>query len=506
MSRRTRRGQALVLFALMLLLLVLLVLMTLSLAIRTREGMELQTLADAAAYSNSVATARTMNSLALLNRAEISLNIASIGAQSLLSWSGLYRGVLNELEVKLQTASCPDAQAALWAVIAEQERVAGIWDPLDVAAAAQVRNINVAEAMIQGSGLVDSGAYTPRSVLHERLVAGQEGLRLVDEILRRVGSAPGGDGLSAPAAINDVNLREIRRDGTTGALCDDWQGLCSPRMNQWEIAMGSRGFAFVTGREGSAELIRKKLTDLLGPTAQVTLAASGAGYWEAEVTHGDTDEGGDRLADDHARGTLTFPGCGAPIEFTAFAYVHSANMARPDWHVWTGGGDPDNGTVALRHTLISPIGDGNWPLVTDYNDLKLADTADLFGQPKNLVVVQRDLTRRARDPWELLFDFRLSPDDQGARYDGTVGARTVNGVRIDRVTAVATGLAYYHREGHWREPPNLVNPFWRATLVPSDVDGRASPEDVPTTLEASGSPHAAEVYRALLARGFEGVH
>ena len=32
--------------------------------------------------------------------------------------------------------------------------------------------------------------------------------------------------------------------------------------------------------------------------------------------------------------------------------------------------------------------------------------------------------------------------------------------------------AYYHRAGHWKEPPNFYNPFWRATLYKPDSGRR----------------------------------
>ena len=32
--------------------------------------------------------------------------------------------------------------------------------------------------------------------------------------------------------------------------------------------------------------------------------------------------------------------------------------------------------------------------------------------------------------------------------------------------AVSAAMAYYHRPGDWREPPNLFSPFWGAKLMP----------------------------------------
>ncbi|MFZ5471156.1 MAG: hypothetical protein ACOZIN_17175, partial [Myxococcota bacterium] len=82
------------LLSLTMLLLVLMVTMTLAFATRVKEKMELQTVADAAAYSNAVETARTYNSLATLNRVQIGHMVAMAGTQSLISWSGYYKSFL----------------------------------------------------------------------------------------------------------------------------------------------------------------------------------------------------------------------------------------------------------------------------------------------------------------------------------------------------------------------------------------------------------------------------
>ncbi len=65
--------------------------MTLSIGTKVKEKMELETAADAAAYSQAVATARTYNSISVLNRALMSNMVAMAGVQSLISWSSFYR-------------------------------------------------------------------------------------------------------------------------------------------------------------------------------------------------------------------------------------------------------------------------------------------------------------------------------------------------------------------------------------------------------------------------------
>ena len=68
---------------------------------------------------------------------------------------------------------------------------------------------------------------------------------------------------------------------------------------------------------------------------------------------------------------------------------------------------------------------------------------------------------------------------------------------------MGAGLAYYHRPlagaaGGYVEPPNFLNPFWRASLAPTD-------RDVGARLDAAGYPEMAAAYAALKRRGFKGV-
>src|SRR3712207_4763215 len=106
-----RRGQTMVLFALLMLSAVLMALMTISLGAKAKERLELQTVADAAAYSNAIATARPYNTAALLNRAAVSHWVAMAGVQSLHAWGTLTSAYLKEwgsLSYEFQT---PDTGA-----------------------------------------------------------------------------------------------------------------------------------------------------------------------------------------------------------------------------------------------------------------------------------------------------------------------------------------------------------------------------------------------------------
>jgi hypothetical protein len=130
-----------------------------------------------------------------------------------------------------------------------------------------------------------------------------------------------------------------------------------------------------------------------------------------------------------------------------------------------------------------------------------------------MVPIRRDYSvRRGGDPWELRFNFSLG--GTGGQSIDLRSTRTVPGAGMI-ATAIASGLTYYHRgsptgptgAGHAREPPNFLNPFWRATLVASDADEPYAQRgrDIIETLGALGAGEQADALRELRRRGFEAI-
>jgi hypothetical protein len=212
---------------------------------------------------------------------------------------------------------------------------------------------------------------------------------------------------------------------------------------------------------------------------------------------------------------VTFPGCG-PFIVRATAGVRSTDLLdTTDSHWWTPpgtilGSEDVGSDNSDRHTMgyVEPeyqpstfIGGMTYNTGDDSNE-------NLWAQPKLYALVQRDYKVRGQiaDPWNLNFKFRFSSEEK--EFDNQ-GWRLSDGRDISVQQALATGLAYYHRRGFWEEPPNLWNPFWRATLVSADVDRsgnlRRGGNDVPSTIGAS-SPLAAEAFQALINAGYQGVH
>ncbi|MFE8604666.1 pilus assembly protein TadG-related protein [Archangium violaceum] len=527
-----RRGQTLVVFALSLLLLVLMVTMTLSIGMKTKEKMELQTMADAAAYSNAVATARAFNSISLMNRALMGHMVAMTGVESLISWSSYYRGTIHaaknaydlpKAEYAILVAACtsnPSTCACATQAVLDIEqtqndleqadkKLDGEWDGLDTNAGREAAALQLSSIWEEQKDVVYERDLT------QRVLGAQLAQRIVDEAKK--GSPFGGNELSVvTASINGRELNGGNGCGGKGAACI--RRDAGRKLHFVDAAMGSRGFAFVTGR-GAVAPIRRKLRDLLpNRDTLVSVTNEGSGYFpnQSKTHSGQTIDATEVWGDDHGSVSLTFNRAQAPcpnrLPGTASAMAHVRSNHRGDTsdeHRWTGGGgDPDSQT---RHTMGTCTAcPGIWPSHMDYNYNLVPDAGDNFGQPKNYAVIQRDYSKRKEgkaDPWNLLFRFRFSKDRDGVEFDnrGIKLSKANGGTNISNATALSAGIAYYRRAGpYWREPPNFLNPFWRATLVSAHVDAQGV-RDVGTTLrDDAGVDFAADVYEALRTKGYKG--
>ncbi|MDY7226183.1 pilus assembly protein [Hyalangium rubrum] len=529
MQDRTHRGQTLVLFALTLLLLTLMVCVTLSIGVKAKEKMELETAADTAAYSQAVATARAFNSIALMNRALMSHMVAMTGVESLISWSGYYRASLHAAKTAYETpkdgykaiaaASCPCApkssrcarlcrcsrqaiqdinntQDRLMRADDRAEQVFRVWDARAGEEALSLQLSSIHEDQLETfAGLKVAMDLSPRSERYAPIapaIAGDIGAEV-----------------SALQASATVNGRELGNDCKgPGAVC---QRRDADKKSHFVWAStGARGHAFVTGREGGAALIRRKVIQSMPANELVRLTDEGSGYFSGSKSHTGTVDGGAVYGDDHGQVTVVFRRARSPCPTfpptteEADAHVRSDDSKHnTDEHKWTGGEDPN------RRRQMHTLGDctkcpGVWPSHMDYNYSRVANTTDLFGQPKNYAVLQRDYTQRPPDPWNLFFRFRFNPSGEGTTFDNRA-LRLTDGTNISRAVALSSGIAYYHRVGadeRWKEPPNFLNPFWRATLVGADVDQPRDVPDILSTLGATGTP-ARDVADALAKQGYQ---
>jgi hypothetical protein len=533
------RGQTLVLFALSLLLISLLVLMTLSLSTRVKEKMELQAVADAAAYSNAVVTARAYNEIALLSRAQIGKMVSLAAVQSLISWSSYFMAQLQASILSYSMASetiyaplaaccsaqpacvtCACATKAMLEIKAQQAKLLTAYTglvaahkSLDTAAGAQAKRIQIAAQAI----------FVAQTERWFKLRGELNNQDLANEIVNKAkaGSPTPGE-LTAPSSGDDVSQEEALVGGAmipTNFFYD----------HHTFAAMGSRGYSFVTSRFLGALPIMSRLSPLVAPDV-VQVTNLGSAYFSNTLTHGSFfgTRSDYMWSEDHADLRT-----GSPMANTV-TYVRGAPPCPP---VATG----TSGAAALLWTTDSvtngsfhsylPVGTveppqvhnlgpcfncpGIWYQFVDYNPLKLTDHDDLEGQPKNHAVIQRDYSVReasaaalkANYPWTRNFSFNFTNSSASAqsRFDNRgvqLGPQNGN-LPIGKQTALSTGISYYHRGGHWREPPNLLNPYWRATLVPFDVDEDGK-DDVRATLDEVGVDWAADAFTALEMAGYKG--
>lgn len=608
--QKMARGQTMVLFALTLLLITLMVMMTLSFSTKAKEKMELQQVADQAAYSNSVVTARAFNAVAILNRVEIAHMVAIAGIQAALSYAALYRGFLQATMFGLEQRAaiwlnrgspcgqtvilsacypCCRAAAHLTSLAAkagqEDSRVMQEWEALGLIGAYLgsfgFLDTRVAlEAMAyQASAMAVYGFEMNAFVEMTGKLKDQS---LTKEIVLH--ASGGRSEWVVPDAVGDINRREVG-DITTGlGTVMGAAQEANPFLNRASVwaAMASRGNPWVTSRVGEMGLIEDRLNKVYnpGPTsgfpelpAWIPSVAAGlyttlSGYYaklfpslpptDPDLTfqiilpgtflgRGNAYFGGFKhsalnpmttndlgvIADDHGIGVIRY--------WKSPTYVTQVAAQYPvisDWpilldassragaglvpfvtnvHEWQGNFSPPWQDTIPKHMLLPTSGIGVWPLYIDYNFSKLLMPEDAYGQPKNFAVVQRDYRNRpyGADPWNLFFNFRLSGAGEKYGQSNTAGSSSIvlrDGTDISLQTALSTGITYYHRFDHWREPPNLFNPFWRAGLGRANIDpkpldgvGRDWTEDVEQALNDSNVPWAADAVRKLDDVGFQGV-
>ncbi|WP_342378072.1 Tad domain-containing protein [Myxococcus stipitatus] len=551
MKRSLVRGQTMVLFVLGTLLMVLMATLTVSFAMKVRERIELQTVTDAAAYSNAVATARTFNNIAVMNRAQIGHAVAQAGATSLVSWATLYRAELNAANTGFgigktpyqiaKNTGCPCAWKNAWCKARCKCGIKGLADLSMLQAKLRAEKLRV-DAVFQSMEFMVRMQMLGHQIAQGALYAAQQDVyrdlrdRLDNQTFanRIVGNAMGAgkhvnDASWTVPAIGSVNKKEL----SGGTLCSGDGAVCDLPLtvaHAVNAAMGSRGFTFVTHRQVASKerhyAIHQANLDFViwFPDDVVVLPnTNGTTYFGKKgrqmpwlppyapaIVADDRGSIGwryDHLL--HGGNPVACPASVAGVQSIYSSLVNSGGFPMPE-HKWTGGppgGDPFN------HFLVPCLGGvsscpGIWPPFLDYNPFRLLNgEGNVYGQPKNFAVVQRDLQARALDPWDLSFRYRFEKGGAGNVYDSrsfTLEDGTPNGTQ----TALSTGIAYYHRGesagiNHWSEPPNLLNPYWRATLVGATIDNTGV-DDAVNTLRLS-SPVAADTFEELRNAGFKGL-
>lgn len=402
---------------------------------------------------------------------------------------------LNQL---MAAADKNNDKARLVLIRKELTRVKGVWQSLDDAAGLQARSIQ-AEAGEYAS-LQDAALGEARQQLAPFAASS----------LAVVGAA------AVPASVG-VATREFD-DGTSGGV----------QLNSIDAAMGSRAHTFITRRTDGQRAIEAQLRRVLAPSGapagEVTvLPMKGNGYFANAKIHGARPASGYGVwGDEEARvavnylgpGNRTREGYGVPgaasgnLRFEG--WVGSTDRQNTaDLHDWCPEDvEPEAVAPDVRHTMlphsVPPVGIDPcqassciWPAFRDASAGLVDQKGDVFGQPKLLTTATRDLSAQ-RDALNIERTFKFRASGPGA----TANFKAIHAVGgIDQQPqSIAAGMAYYHRPGHWKEPPNLFNPYWRATLVRANIDDSWA-DDV----KKSVTPQYADTLKELLDVGFEGI-
>lgn len=536
------RGQNLVLMALSMLLLTLMVLGTLGLSQRLRENHELQNVADAAAYSSAVQNARAFNNIAILNRVQVSLWVAQAADQSLISWAAYARASLNAsvrllgalrgtaattsvtvinpaTGLPVTTFPCAglgnNAAAAQAMLQAELDDVRSDWQAYDVPAGTESRNIQLLISAIRHETRSGGGAncYSGRGGVCGDLFDERD----TQAIAQRVVQNANLDGVVVHTGGRSSSRRELDCGASTIIDPPAGSGLCIGGWsdNMLEAAMGSRGNPFVTSRGVISPRVARALAAVTAAYPEFSWSDStptGSGYWSsswASPTHGSSLGSLAAWGDDH--GALGLTGSNAtcaaitPPAEQIRSHVKSTQLTNTqDEHEWTPNQN-DNTPPETVHTMgdCTPYCPSVWVSAVGFRPNQ--NDRDAWGQPKVTVLLERDTTVLPR-PWELNFKLRFAAAGAMPEFDNRAhflhGAFA--GTDIHLAYGFATGVTYYHRKDHWVETPNLLNPYWRATLVSSDFDHEGRVGLLNNDVEAMLPNWRGQAYRELVNAGFRG--
>ncbi len=498
-SKPAARGQTLVLMALTLLMLVGMVLATLNLASRIKGRLELQTLADANAYSNAVVTARTFNAISITNRAAVATLGAMAGAAAYISYGtegiaynhALRQAVANTTCQKDDpTDTCcdgfPGRKAAVIAALTDRldPDFPEPWNSLDEQA-----NDHVHQNRSRATGMKQAMALMLENM--ENHIAGPG-----------IPNALAGK-LREAANLDEARVGQFEWMDATGVNRNETVGSARPdRLDRGEggeaLTNGGYGMTVLQAVMGTRPdwLINHDIPLHPDDTAACAAedfscsgSATGAGYFAVDKHGGAelhaTHVWGDAHGSVQVTATVADPCSVSGGSAAATADYQGTDSVDPQGlHAWTPSNALGHGGQKVEHTVggcdVCPsVWFRPYGFLPDGVD---ARDDNLRGQPKNYAAVRRDLTADSDNPWNQVMGLTIGGETHqiSTKADGTTG----EGMRYQH--ALGTGITYYHRPQTWTEPGNFMNPFWRAALSHGYVD-RSAPTELRTVFTGASS-------------------
>lgn len=602
------------LFCLAMILIVVMACITVSIAVKTRERLEQQTLADTIAYSNAVASARAYNTLSLINRTAVSHWVSLMAVQANLAWGSLHKAWFESLADALDQMEPAGPPQNACAATRQQELKHARHSLLHAALSSYnganasddvhlgrehptgcslfdersanrwVRNFGEDDARVANESRKIYGAIMDLNDIQDEVYAELEdrvkGGELATALVRLARGAPslGPYRLLTGAPSGDGPAWE-RVSNALGRGVPDAvrQSSLVPFAH---AAMGSRPSNYLVGGSdqrnpppGSHRVKPPWTMDTMQAIEDDLNQHFGGNRFDFTVEHfavrtylGDVPDDLPSAGRVHPGRELGFANVGGGawarirVEYrgpcgtmhrrlvypVAESMLNRVDSSRHEFgHLQAGEGrftGPHQSRYgnachadhrhwgeinADNHWLQGGNSESIWP--RGYGFVFPQRPSDernfpVFGQPVMPVLLARSYrpADAPPDPWNLTFRMQFSATGAGQSIDLGKGA-----VSPDQLS-IATAILYYHRrrpdragardadrvgETGWRESPNLLNPYWHATLVRSDLGERPTPTRSRTLpprqrvehqlLEAEGFTRAAEAYRELERAGFK---
>lgn len=508
--RRHEEGQALVLAAVSMLVLTLCVLATVNLSYAATQKIRLQNAADSATYTAAAYQARALNFLAYTNRAMVVQYASQMNLMAILSY------MMFALAVYTVLSYIPYI-GVVFRILAQIMKVlVKIVDVVFAIASPLIDGINYGIGLTQFAvsaamlGKVMSGAggevrrYNPNYKVSSALdlVRGLDAARrwtsTVATSLIPNFSAPKGKEEELNRAIMTEVANSARHEWTAygGKNGQGWTIFGIPRRAHFDIDFGI--FSFGIGKKARTEWGSMKgsgggffggLTSITEQIYSIDKFYISLGFLGVKITFSvDAEAWGDRKRGGHHLGPHIDVDCPfigricrrilrpvlKPIEKAVGKVMQNAVLSGDGKHHFHFGQTP--------YARYRPGSGFAW---------QRPSGAELFKQPPVILIVtvpKSELLARGK-PFIGSFGARIgSLNTQSSKLDTQYNSNqnlkskgpkrgyrnSVDFAPGDKPLplleegfhAMSAAVAYYHRPGDWREPPNLFNPFWGAKLMP----------------------------------------
>ncbi|GHG73024.1 hypothetical protein GCM10012319_19510 [Comamonas sp. KCTC 72670] len=538
------RGQTLVLFALTMLLMVVMVSMTLSMGAKVKERMELQTLADATAYSSAVTTARAFNAVAVMNRVQVAHAVSTLGTLSLISWSTLYWKHADNAAELFRLMAAPYAVNTVFQCFWPPKPLCrlcsrALAQTLALATVSTLHARSVRDDLRRDTELF-AAETLPRWNAAQRIHAAQ--VEVLARARARVGDGPESlaqqylsrANLVAPdeLSVQSAGTRVTQQELSDAVLDHATARQGSEPHEVGHIVMGSRGHPFLRNRNEGSDWDRLFSSNSVGRRSLVLLGAghifysgsrNGKGYYDNDYATNpsgrpyeprahDGQSGRTRVAFLPAADLARVPG--AAQRFRNWTMCASPLPAFPiSAAIGVAGRGIGDGSVSVSALGHSGVGHSvrhafeTFPPFVDFNGAQVLDADNLQGQPKLVTALARDPVPQ-RDVWDLSFNLQGGLG-AGRRLD-LGGGPIFEGA--PRQVAMGSGVVYYHRFQHSTEPPNMFAPYWRAGLTRFSVDRPRVESSERSAFDArareflggTGATDAQGAFESLLLNGYTG--